>query len=519
MKKYSKVVVISLGFTIIWLGFICCLLSVVDLSGVDKNTFKAPSRKVHVQSISNHKTRRDILQSRATTMRYSLQSRTGETKQPVNITIVDERQKVLFYWIKAAAEGLIPKRDITLIRFDKHSSLAAPFLLEGFPLNEIPTLEMIKYLLQSNDQYVMAAVLTGLIREVIWIWPKWDHRSHFDKYSLSLIQAGLTNVKDNKNKQEICMCIFDSDSGENTCFHNSVSDMVSGVVNIDYTNCAVEHTIKYVEISEELAAEYFKRKYDGGKSSEETILDIDVDYLNFMDANTILFQANVSRLELEDLDSHLSRLFCPKDGKEETVLDKLITEFIHFVMLHKNRNNSVLNTRYTKLYEYGMKYFRVHDNKWFPLTCSVTARQKNLFLKRFVRQIVTLPSSHLDVIKETGFCLSTVRQSVKELPEKRFTLCASDSNQSNSEGLDYDPETIRERLQNFTDTLHYISKSPVKLVTVCRSVRDGYTHSASESYLERLVLNTLQKKLSNTKIHYDQNLLGGKLGFRTNKKN
>ncbi|XP_061174845.1 uncharacterized protein LOC133183987 [Saccostrea echinata] len=462
--------------------------------------------------------------------------RTAGTKQlTINITIVDERQKVLFYccctilllyyfsvvvlfyWIKAVTEGTIPKRDITLIRFDKHSSLAAPFLLEGYPLNQIPTLEMIKYLLQSNDQYVMAALLTGLIREVIWIWPKWDYKSHFEKYSLSFIQAGLTNVKDNKNKQEICMCIFDSDSGENTCFHNSVSDMESGVVNIDYTNCDVEHTVKYVEISEDLAAEYFKRKYDGGKSSAETILDIDVDFLNFMDANTILFQANVSRLVLEDLDSNLSRLFCPKNGAEETVIDKLITEFIHFVLFHKNRKSSVFNTRFTKFYEYGMKYFRTRDSKWLPYTCSVTAGQKNLFLKRFVRTIVTLSSPQLDVIKETGFCLSTVRQSVKELPEKQFTICASDSKQSNTEGFDFNPETIRGRLQNFTDTLQHISKSPVRLVTVCRSVRDGYTHRASESYLERLILNTLQKKLSNTKICYDHNLLGGKIGFRTNK--
>lgn len=240
----------------------------------------------------------------------------------------------------------------------------------------------------------------------------------------------------------------------------------------------------------------------------DVILDIDVDFLNFTDASKFLVQANITRYDVEDLDSNLSRLFCPKNGSGETVIDKRITQFINNVMIFKNDGHPFSKYNSTKLYNYGKKYFQTRTMEWLPYTCAVTEIQKNLFLSRFLRSVVTFTVPQLEAIKKTGFCMNNVQQNVKKLPIKEFHVCTGENYRFNKQSFHLDPGKLKERIMNFMDTLTHITKLPVKLVTVCRSVRDGFTTRATEPHFERLILKGLQRKLAHTKLFYDQNLLG-----------
>lgn len=427
----------------------------------------------------------------------------------VNISIVDERQRVLIYWMQAARDGIFSKDGVILVRFDKHSNLGVPVLMKNYPLYRTPTADTVAYLLQSNQQYLMAAVLTGLIKEIIWIWPKWDYTSHFAEYSLSLIQAGTITTR---RGRRFCLCMFDSDSSENTCFYNSLSDTSSGVVHLDLQDCDVRHTVKYVELREDIAADYFQRRKDNLSGRTEVLLDIDVDFLYFMNAGESLIRANVSRDVVDDINSNLCRLLCPNSGEQETEMDRFISEFIQRIQSHKIKRKFVFN--FTDLYTKGMNFFRKDKLKWLSYSCPVTAEQTRLFISRFVRNVASLSASQLAALRETGFCLSPGRRSLKELPEKVFTICTGDSFLFNLQRNFVDPSKQLKRLRDFRDMVTEVCNLPVKLVTISRSVRDGFTDRILETRHEKLILDILQRTLPNTNVFYDTTMLGGRNGFR-----
>lgn len=247
-------------------------------------------------------------------------------------------------------------------------------------------------------------------------------------------------------------------------------------------------------------------------SKTETLLDIGVDFLYFMSAGISLVRSNVSRDVIDDLNSNLCRLLCPSSGEQETEMDKFISEFINIIQSHKLKHKFLSN--FTELYTNGMNFFRKEKFRWLPYSCPVTAEQTGLFISRFVRTVASLPVSQLAALRKTGFCLSPGRQSLRELPEKKFTVCTGEGFMFNVQGNNVNPSEQQKRLLNFRDIVTEICHFPVKLVTVSRSVRDGSTDRILETKHEKLIIDVLQRRLSNTNVLYDTTMLGGKRGFR-----
>lgn len=247
-------------------------------------------------------------------------------------------------------------------------------------------------------------------------------------------------------------------------------------------------------------------------SKTKTLLDVDVDFLYFMSAGESLVRVNVSHDAIDDLNSNMCRLLCPSSGEQETEMDRFISEFIDSVHSHKLKHRFVSNN--AELYTNGMNFFREKRFRWLPYSCPVTAEQTRLFVSRFVRSVASLPISHLAALRKTGFCLSPGRQSLRELPEKKFTVCTGEGFMFNIQGDYVDPSEQRERLRNFRDIVTEVCNFPVKLVTISRSVRDGFTDRILETKHEHLIIDVLQRRLSNTNVFYDTTMLGGKRGFR-----
>lgn len=247
-------------------------------------------------------------------------------------------------------------------------------------------------------------------------------------------------------------------------------------------------------------------------SKSETLLDVDVDFLYFMSAGESLVRANVSHDVIDDLNSNLCRLLCPSSGDQETAMDRFISEFIDRVQSHKLKHKFVSN--FTELYKNGMNFFQKENFRWLPYLCPVTADQTRLFISRFVRSVASLPIPQLAALRRTGFCLNPGRQSIRDLPEKKFTVCTGEVFMFNNQGNSVDPLEQRKRLRNFRDIVTEVCNFPVKLVTVCRSVRDGFTDRTLETMHEQLIIDVLRRRLSNTNVFYDTTMLGGKRGFR-----
>lgn len=51
------------------------------------------------------------------------------------------------------------------------------------------------------------------------------------------------------------------------------------------------------------------------------------------------------------------------------------------------------------------------------------------------------------------------------------------------------------------------------LVTICRSMRDGYTNPHQWKHIESGILELLEKSYGKLDIVYDKNLMGGALGL------
>ncbi|KAK3091069.1 hypothetical protein FSP39_016892 [Pinctada imbricata] len=76
------------------------------------------------------------------------------------------------------------------------------------------------------------------------------------------------------------------------------------------------------------------------------------------------------------------------------------------------------------------------------------------------------------------------------------------------------PEEIKNRTANINIMLSALKSFTPSLITVCRSIRDGYTPRKHFKLIEKDILETAETCFRNLRVHYDSDLQGGKSGWR-----
>jgi hypothetical protein len=87
------------------------------------------------------------------------------------ILIFEPHNRVLLGWLEAARAGRLPREGVTLVHIDAHADMAPPEgpLAPGFPASDAALLAR-----THIASFVLAAVRSGLVDEIVWVHPPWS---------------------------------------------------------------------------------------------------------------------------------------------------------------------------------------------------------------------------------------------------------------------------------------------------------------------------------------------------------
>ncbi|XP_046566537.1 uncharacterized protein LOC124275093 [Haliotis rubra] len=450
-----------------------------------------------------------------------------------NITpvyIVEEHHEVLKYWYNAADKGLIPKGGNVVLHIDGHSDGATPFEWKIIPLFRHPrTSEEITNMMQQNDVFMVAAAMTGLITRYIWVWPPWDtndgeHPDQVD-YQRMDVRAGTTYKHVNGNKvKELCACVSTGPIiKEKYCVMNNItegSDDESGIP-IEESACTFR-TSGVIEIVSERKAILLMKSGKWLTHNDNVILDIDEDYYGCEAAVMPLYNSGLQETDIRDISMWIQLLVCAQGTADERTVDNFfhsvlesIIEFKHLcqsgVILRDRCNVSEARSAFWRQVPAMLKDLQGRIQGHF---CK---QNPGFILKMVLSKLVTFTADQLRALSQVGVCLSMSPKTLEFIPRDNMRLCDGYNRPNETMVVFHTPdvEEIDERTENMETILDGRMFSP-KLVTICRSVRDGYTPKKYFRKIESDVLSVLQNsfsKVSENFILYDSDLLGGPTGW------
>lgn len=352
--------------------------------------------------------------------------------------------------------------------------------------------------------------MAGLIKHVVWVWPKWDQVNHNFTKSSGTIQLGWTITKQSSqgNSKDFCQCMVE-DSGQKICMFTSMEEKTNEV-EMEEDLCIIKRTITFAEMVEGEAMEYLESM----NKNVDMILDIDEDFFGCEYASRPLYDLLVP--DLGDLDAFLSELFCPLKQSAEISLDNILVELIEYIKTRKCMSGNNYMKCSSKVLKDAKYFFMKKSNVWRPHLCEISKTKKNFDISGIIREFFKLSKIQLSALQKVGFCLSTTYKTYQLLNPSLFATCKGANSPNETAVTEHrtNAREVRARARLLSNILQVFRESPPNLVTVCRSIRDGYTPRKYFKDIERLVLRALQINFPKTRVHYDSGLLNGKIGFR-----
>ncbi|ELU01312.1 hypothetical protein CAPTEDRAFT_215860 [Capitella teleta] len=449
--------------------------------------------------------------------------------QRVVIAVVEEHHEVLPYWFNAANTGVIPQSGLTLIHVDGHSDESIPNYIAGMPFFRYPRdEEEVEMLMQKNDVFIQAAVMSGLISKVIWIYPSWDKSQSENDLEVD-INIGQVNVKEKSVREtRLCNCVknHNVEDEDLRCFFLNFAGLQPNQdpeFDIEPKKCKLSKMYTSIHVKDVIALEKLATGGELIAKEEDVILDIDEDFFGCESGIIRMNEAGVPTENLMVINDKLGALFCPHFINHEPAADVLFKDTVQILIQRcewkANFNkceatfDDVMATTTPKLMETFQKYpslfCATNDgvlvNSWKAL---VAALYRTSYLK-------------LRAYLEMGVCLNTSPATFGFLDEEEggIQLCHGVNSPNNTVNFLHSPSEreITHRQHILKDILRQIDAiSRPKLVTIARSVRDGFTPRNLSSLIEESVLKALAPSDidSEFRVVYDRNLLAGAPGWK-----
>ena len=313
--------------------------------------------------------------------------------------------------------------------------------------------------------------------------------------------------------------------------------------------CHVKKSFIYKEIHEDIAVNKLQSKKLITLKDESILLDIDEDYYGCAYASKPLLDSNMTRDMLEHISDIVKKLVCVRDGAEEKYADSFLTSALSalrkagcsrgvitqinkpLVKQKSSKQNSVLfdskkgnevdnskkGTKMNCVDKIKEVIYILKKNLFLPPRGKLACLKFDFVSEKLLRDLVELFSKltakQQKALQYVGFCMSNTHKNTKVLDEFYFKICYGMNMPWDSSVNIHIPtlEEINKRTLKLNSILSKIRKP--KLVTVCRSVRDGYTPRKFFNKIENDVMKSLNSTYKRLRVHYDSDLLGGKRGW------
>ncbi|KAK7112445.1 hypothetical protein V1264_011901 [Littorina saxatilis] len=460
-------------------------------------------------------------------------------KSLIPVFVVEEHYEVLKYWFDAMETGLIPKSGNTLLHIDGHSDAAPPRDMSNVPWFRLPRNHSeVANMMQSNDVFIAGSALAGLINRFIWIWPAWDINEHDEglKHAIFDIKAGFRTYYPARGDpfRQICVCVQLRPETTWECWDDRPDKtQMAGNVNIDTDpeNCKAVFRGVIEQVHEDTALKLLEQ---GGwiNEDENLMLDIDEDYFGCESSIMPLLNAGMTQLNVNKLSVLTSKLLCANDVKGEDLADKVFHTILETVQDFKaslctaQQPPSKLGTPRSKDCESTLVINKAMQLAMPTITGileqgatgDLVCKEKSvsLIINTLLRSLFKLNATQLEVLKYVGVCLMTAPTNMM-FDAGMLHVCHG-FNVPGDLSVNLHTPTPAENEARARLLKRTLSLLPLKpsMVTVCRSVRDGYTPWTYFDYAEKAVFDALKEAfegVTKKSFHFDENLLGGKNGW------
>ncbi|KAH9498939.1 hypothetical protein Btru_005407 [Bulinus truncatus] len=466
------------------------------------------------------------------------------------IVIVEEHYEVLKYWFQAAELGLISKSRNILIHIDGHVDGAIPYDTDSIPLFRFPvTRKEIHNMMQRNDMFLVAAALTGLVDHVVWVWPHWDTDNHDSDWSHVIfdIHLGYLKVNDetraNEHKYDLCACwkrrrSIEEDKKDTLkediwhCHRRNFTELeAQDGPKISQDECKFQADAVLEIMSEATASTKLQKMYPAHVSAV-VILDIDEDFFGCWSDMFPLQKAGTQQKSIELLSEIVADVLCAENAMQEKTADMYFTALVNLVIALKSQTCDVNDQHLIKVNKQcktsvGMSNFIIEnipnllnflvDQGHEPLLCHKEPKLRGLFMQSMMQLLLNFSVKELKLIIDIGICFE-VSPSLRYFDlSGKLHVCHGENMPKKSEVSFYYPPASEVSTQNVTlrKIISSIFRKP-DIITVCRSVRDGYTPKTLQTVIESNIIKTISNSYRSAhidKVHYDNNLLGGKTGW------
>ncbi|XP_067670757.1 UPF0489 protein C5orf22 homolog [Haliotis asinina] len=444
---------------------------------------------------------------------------TGGTGALVNV--IEEHHEALLYWFSAVESGSLPKHGNILLHIDGHSDGADPFNRLRNPIYRMPRNEReIRLMMVKNDVFIQAAAGTGLIKRFIWVWPPY---SEVDKPYIAMnVEAGLMYTEEN----ELVMC-FCMESNHTSFEHSCVRVQQPEYEDEDEKYFSIERNMCHdmtlggiVEIVSTHKARELAKSGTWIKASDSVILDIDEDFYACEAVSAPLYDAGMNEDDIDSLSLYIGKILCTDNAKDEMEADR------YFQKLLKAVQETLKHCRSGRLGVETCESNHAFTEAVLALMPDMTITRDIMCLPKestqfmlvnLVERLKRCSDTQLQHIARIGVCMYASPRSTNFNRNNAMILCKG-CNGPNSTQVIFHSTTDKEIATTTRNLKEILTQAFIpKVVTVCRSVRDGYTPRKQFPLIEEGVLSVLKavypNHVTDDTIHYDSELLGGREGW------
>ena len=362
-----------------------------------------------------------------------------------------------------------------------------------------------------------AAAMTGLISHFVYIWPMWDTSAGQETHYV--IETGLGMLKDTgwqpgQKSPQYCTCRW-VEGETRECIREEEKDLTPTM------SCRLKRSYTSEYIIDHRAISLVTERGAAWPHVEgRVILDIDEDYFGCELGATPLLQAKVDWAPVKVVSTCIYDLFCPTRIEHESETNTLLRAvFAAVIDACRPVETPTGACRLTpdEVVALANPLVRRFTLRWPSVVCADVGDR----WRRLAAAMLRLRRRDLVAVRELGFCFDQTPATYEgDRGSVSMMVCHGANTPSESVVFAHTPtaDEVRSRMAGLAIILRALDggRAPPDIVTLCRSVRDGFTPRDQFVTIEAGILDIFSRQLTNRTrydVFYDDNLLGGKGGW------